>query len=78
MRDTDQVGPFFSEHSREPEERSCFMGVEYLRVDEPFELFGLRLLTTDHPDVPDAGGFFTLEPPVGAVLEYRLEVPIWS
>lgn len=66
-RDADQVTPFFSEHSREPEERICFIGIEYLQVTEPFEFFGLRLLPTDHPDVPNPGGFFTVEPPIGAV-----------
>ena len=33
-RDLDQVSPFVSEHSRTPEERTCFIGVEYLRVLE--------------------------------------------
>lgn len=67
-READQVCPFLSEHFREPEDRTCFIGVEYLQVTEPFELFGLGLLPTDHPDVPDAGGFFPLEPPIGAVV----------
>jgi hypothetical protein len=66
-RDTDQVAPFFSGYSREPEERVCFIGIEYLQVTETFEFFGLRLLPTDHADVPDADGLFTVEPPIGAV-----------
>lgn len=66
-RDSDQVSPFMSEHSRTPEEQICFIGVEYLRVSEPFELLSLRLLPVDHPDVPDSTGFFNLGPPVGAV-----------
>lgn len=73
QEDTDQVTPFFSEHSREPEERSCFIGVEYLRVTEPYEFSGLRLLPTDHLDVPSAGGVFTLEPPIGAVVAVPTE-----
>lgn len=66
-RDSDQVSPFISEYSRTPEEQTCFIGVEYLRVDKPFELLGLRLLPVGHPDVPEPTGFFTLGAPVGAV-----------
>ncbi len=66
-RDSDHVSPFISEHSRTPEERTCFLGVEYLRVSESFEFFGLHLLPVDHPDIPEPTGFFSLGPPVGAV-----------
>jgi hypothetical protein len=66
-RDSGHVSSFISEHSRTPEERTCFLGVEYLRVSESFELFGMRLLPVDHPDVPERTGFFTLGLPVGAV-----------
>jgi hypothetical protein len=66
-RDLDHVSPFISEHSRTPEERTCFIGVEYLQVSESIELLGLRLLPVDHPDVPESTGFFSLGAPVGAV-----------
>jgi hypothetical protein len=66
-RDLDHVSPFISEHSRTPEERTCFIGVQYLRVSESIELLGLRLLPVDHPDVPESTGFFSLAAPVGAV-----------
>lgn len=66
-RASDQVSPFIAGHSRAPEERTCFIGVEYLRVSEPIELLGLRLLPVDHPDVPETTGFFTLGAQVGAV-----------
>jgi hypothetical protein len=66
-RDSDQVSSFMSEHSRTPEEQTCFIGVEYLRVNEPFDLPSLNLLPVDHPDVPESTGFFNLGPPVGAV-----------
>jgi hypothetical protein len=66
-KDSDHVSPFMSEHSRTPEERTCFIGVEYLRVSEPIELLGLRLLPVDHPDVPERSGFFSLGTQVGAV-----------
>lgn len=66
-RDLDQVSPFVSEHLRTPEERTCFIGVEYLRVSESIELLGLRLLPVDHPEVPEPTGFFSLGASVGAV-----------
>jgi predicted fused transcriptional regulator/phosphomethylpyrimidine kinase len=66
-RESDHVSSFFSEHMRTPEERTCFIDVEYLRVSEVIELLGLRLLPVDHPDVPERTGFFTLGAQVGAV-----------
>lgn len=66
-RDSDQVSAFMSEHSRTPDERTCFIGVEYLQVNEAIELLGMRLLPVDHPDVPERTGFFSLGASVGAV-----------
>lgn len=72
-RATEQIAPFFAEHYREPQERLCFIGVEYLQVSEPFNLFGVRLLPVDHAEVPDSGGFFKIDPPVGAVVAVPTE-----
>jgi hypothetical protein len=66
-RKSDHVPSFFSEHMRAPEERTCFIGVEYLRVNDVMELLGLRLLPLDHPDVPERTGFFNLGAQVGAI-----------
>jgi DNA-binding transcriptional ArsR family regulator len=67
-RDQDQGAKFAAEHERDPEHRTCFLGVEFLQVKEPVELFGLRLLPTDHGDIPPATHWFSIDPPVGSVL----------
>ena len=72
-RATEQIAPFFSKHYREPQERLCFIGVEYLQVSEPFDLLGVRLLPVDHAWVPDSEGFFKIDPPVGAVVAVPTE-----
>jgi hypothetical protein len=66
--DEDHLTAFIASHRSEPEERTCFFGVEALVIRVPLELSGVRLLPVDHEDVPPAEGRFTLEPPVGAVL----------
>lgn len=66
--DQDQVAAFVAENEQTPEERICFLGIEFLKVKEPFDLFGLRLLPTDHDDIPDSTSWFSVEPPVGAVI----------
>lgn len=67
-RAQDQVADFASEHERESEERTCFLGVEFLEVKEPLDLFGLHLLPTDHGDIPPTTHWFSTDPPVGSVL----------
>ncbi len=62
------VPAFVAENEQAPEERICFLGVEFLEVKEPFELFGLRLLPTDHEEIPDSTTWFSVDPPVGSVL----------
>jgi len=64
----DQIPAFFSENEQPPEERLCFLGVEFLEVKEPFDLFGLRLLPTDHGDIPDSSRWFSVELPVRSVI----------
>lgn len=66
--DRDQVSVFVAENEQTPEERICFLGVEFLKTKEPFDLFGLRWLPTDHDDIPDSTSWFSVEPPVGAVI----------
>jgi hypothetical protein len=66
--DQDHVNPFLLKNRREPEERTCFLGVEFLQIEEPFELFGLRLLPIDHGEIPQSMGRFSTEPPVGSVI----------
>jgi hypothetical protein len=66
--DQDQVVAFVAENEQTPEERVCFLGIEFLKVKEPFDLFGLRLLPTDHNEIPDSTSWFSVEPPVGAVI----------
>jgi hypothetical protein len=64
----DQVAAFVAENEQTPEERVCFLGVEFLNVKQPFDLFGLRLLPTAHNDIPDSISWFSVEPPVGSVI----------
>ena len=64
----DHVPAFVAENAQVPEERICFLGIEFLEVNEPFELFGLRLLPTDHNEIPDSTTWFSVDPPVGSVL----------
>lgn len=64
----DHVREFMAEHERTPEERTCFLGVEYLEIDEEIELFGTRLLPTDHSEVPNESPWFSTEQPVGSVI----------
>jgi hypothetical protein len=66
--DDDHIDAFLAEHATEPEERTCFFGVEALKIEVPLELAGTRLLSIDHPDVPPAEGLFTLDPPIGSVI----------
>jgi hypothetical protein len=66
-REGDHVEEFFAEHAQTPRERHCFLPVEFLTVEGPTEVFGLRLLPVGHADVPAATGWFDLDPPVGAV-----------
>jgi hypothetical protein len=67
-RGRDHVGEFMAAHERTPEERTCFLGVEFLEISEQVELFGTRLLPTNHPDVPEAKSWFSIEPPVASVI----------
>ena len=64
----DNVASFFGEQAGEPEERTCFFGVEALTVKAPLEVAGVRILPTDHEDVPGADPWFRLDPPIGAVV----------
>jgi hypothetical protein len=64
----DHIAAFLAENVTEPEERTCFFGVEALRVKAPLELAGTRLLPVGHPDIPPAEGRFTLDPPIGSVI----------
>ena len=64
----EHVPAFVAENAQVPEERICFLGVEFLKVKEPFELFGLRLLPTDHDEVPDSTTWFSVDPPVASVI----------
>ena len=64
----DHIEAFLAEHIVEPDERTCYFGVEALLVKAPVALPGVRLLPIDHEEVPPAEGRFTLDPPVGAVI----------
>jgi DNA-binding transcriptional ArsR family regulator len=65
--DQDHVADFLAEHSKEPEDRICFLGVEFLEVEDAVEVLGLRLLPTDHDEIPRATSWFSTDPPVRSV-----------
>ena len=67
------VPAFVAENEQVPEERTCFLGIEFLKVQEPLELFGLRLLPTDHDEIPDSTTWFSVDPPVGSVIAVPVE-----
>jgi hypothetical protein len=67
-RERDHVREFMAEHERTPELRTCFLGVEFLEIDEEIEFFGTRLLPTDHSEVPEASHWFSTEAPVASVI----------
>jgi hypothetical protein len=66
--DEDHVVPFFTEHAREIEERTCYFAVEALTVKERVHLQGVRLLPTDAEEVPRPDHWFSLDSPVGSVI----------
>jgi hypothetical protein len=66
--DGDHVGDFVAEHEKDPVERICYLGVEFLKVEEPLDLFDLELLPTDHEKIPDSTRWFSVEKPVESVV----------
>jgi len=68
VRAEDQVPGFIEEHSKAPLDLTCFLPVEFLTVEKPVEVFGLRLLPPKHNDVPEPNNWFRLDLPVGSVL----------
>lgn len=66
--DRDHVSDFVAKHKKDPVERICYLGVEFLKVDEPLDLFDLRVLPTDHENIPASKRWFSVEKPVESVV----------
>lgn len=67
-RKADQVQQFVAEHSREPLELVCFLPIEYLKIEAPTLLLGLRLLPVTDPSIPATiAPWFDLGQPIGSV-----------
>lgn len=66
-RQTDHVKPFMDRYRKEVSERICYFGVEVLRVTEPAEICGVRLLPLTDTEIPSDNPLFRLDSPVGCV-----------
>ena len=66
-RQTDHVKPFMDRYRKEVSERICHFGVEVLRVTEPAEICGVRLLPLTDTEIPSDNPLFRLDSPVGCV-----------
>ena len=69
----DHVPEFVDENAKEPEERVCFFPVEWLNVQKPVDLVGVRFLPPSSDEVPPEEPFFSLGSPVGSVLPVPVE-----
>jgi hypothetical protein len=63
---TDFVPDFVAEHFKYPEERVCYIPVEYLKVSAEQEFDGVKFLPVSSVDVTPSPGFVTA-PPVGSI-----------
>jgi hypothetical protein len=67
-RSADHVPAFVERHAREPQEATCYLPVEFLKVGDETELAGTRLLPVSDPQIPrPSAPWFSLEAPVGCV-----------
>jgi hypothetical protein len=72
-RQTNQVKRYVRQHAREPVELTCFVPIEYLKVEAVTELVGLRLLPPADPNIPARRGpWVELEPPIGSVAAVKV------
>lgn len=63
---TDFIADFVAEHFKQPDERVCFIPVEYLKVSTEHEFQGVKFLPVTSVDVTPSPGFVTA-PPVGSI-----------
>jgi hypothetical protein len=67
-RSADHVPGFVERHAREPQNATCYLPVEFLKVQDETELAGIRLLPTRDPRIPRPRvPWFSLDAPVGCV-----------
>lgn len=69
----DPVATFMAENARKPEERTCYLPIEFLTIDHPVEIMGIRLLPRSHEEVPPSAVRFNLDPPVGSVVPIQVK-----
>lgn len=72
-RSRDHVSAFVSVHGKEPTRRTCYLPVEYLTVAAEVTFLGHRFIPVSDDRVPPALGRFSLQPPVGCVVEVETE-----
>ena len=67
-RETDRVPLYVAEHAREILHLTCFVPIEFLKVDAETTLLGIRLLPVTDPTIPArSASWFDLKSPVGSV-----------
>ncbi len=57
-RQADHAKAFMERHGREPIERLCYFGVEFLSVKQAAEVAGVRFLPLDDPEIPHTNPLF--------------------
>jgi hypothetical protein len=60
-RKTNHVTVFMKRHGQEATERVCYFGVEFLRIEQPAEVAGIRFLPLDDPEIPETNPLFKLD-----------------
>ena len=66
-RKEDHLPAFVEQHQRDPVVTTCYIPVEYLKVQAQTEALGISLLPITHERLPSPGFGFTLVSPVGSV-----------
>jgi hypothetical protein len=66
-RRTDHVKPFMERYGNEIGERVCSFGVEFLRLTQPAEISGVRLLPPTDPEIPSDNPLFQVDSSVSCV-----------
>jgi hypothetical protein len=69
---SDHVPEFVTDNAHEPVETTCYIPIEYLRVDAETSALGITLLPVTDPRVPPAGFGFTLDRPVASIAAVRV------
>lgn len=72
-RSRDNVSTFVAAHGKQPTRRACYIPVEYLSVATEVAFLQQRFLPVSDERVPPPLGRFSLQSPVGCVVEVQTE-----